>query len=179
MKTNFTRGRSECHPVSEAVNSLDGQRGMVNKRQVSGSVSRFIRLAAWAIRPQIKRGRHMKALIAIALLALSSIASAHDIVATWQHATTRTDGTPITGTRSYSLRLYRGTELVSSANPTGTGHEFTGLTEGAYTLRIATIEGSRQGPDSDPVAVEIPFPPSAPTGLNPVVRIRVDITVER
>jgi hypothetical protein len=51
MKTN--RGRSECHPVSEAVNSLDGQRGMVSKRQVSGSVSRFIELVTRAVRPLI------------------------------------------------------------------------------------------------------------------------------
>jgi len=53
MKTNPTRGRSECWNVSEAVNSLDSQRVSVNKRQASGSVSRFISLVSWAIRPII------------------------------------------------------------------------------------------------------------------------------
>lgn len=53
MKTNSTRGRSECWHVSEAVNSLDSQRVAVNKRQVSGSVSRFISLVSWAVRPLI------------------------------------------------------------------------------------------------------------------------------
>jgi len=53
MSNDSTRGRSECWHVSEVINSLDGQRVAVNKRQVSGSVSRFIRLAAWAIRPLI------------------------------------------------------------------------------------------------------------------------------
>jgi hypothetical protein len=53
MSNDSTRGRSECHYVSEAVNSLDSQRAMVNKRQVSGSVSRFIGLVSRAIRPII------------------------------------------------------------------------------------------------------------------------------
>ena len=53
MKTNSTRGRSECWNVSEAVNSLDSQRVSVNKRQASGSVSRFISLVSWAVRPLI------------------------------------------------------------------------------------------------------------------------------
>jgi hypothetical protein len=57
MSNDSTRGRSECHPVSEAVNSLDSQRGMVNKRQASGSVSRFIGLVIRAIRPPLN---HMK-----------------------------------------------------------------------------------------------------------------------
>lgn len=115
----------------------------------------------------------------VLLMLLPFTVMAHDIDVTWSHATTRTDGTAITGTRSYSLRAYRGTELVASANPTGTAHTFTGLAEGVYTLKIATIEGGRQGADAPPITVDIPFPPSSPTGLKHVVRIVIDVSVTR
>ena len=113
------------------------------------------------------------------LMLLPFSVMAHDIDVTWQHATTRLDGSTITGERAYIIRLLRDGQEIARAGAVDTDHSFTGLDSGAYQVAISTIEAGMVGPESAPVDVVIPFPPEAPTGLTPVVRIRIDITVER
>lgn len=110
-------------------------------------------------------------------LLLSAHALAHDITYTWTHATTRTDGTAITGARSYVLNVSKGGVTVANVTATGTTHTVTGLSSGEYVARIATVEAGMTGPYSVPVTTIIPAEPSAPAGLRGVV-ITVNVTIQ-
>ena len=117
-------------------------------------------------------------MLAIALLlSCASQAFAHDIIFTWLHATTRTDGTAITGARSYVLNVSKGGVSVANVTATGTTHTVTGLTSGEYVARIATVEAGMTGPYSAPVTTIIPAEPSAPGSLRGVV-ITVNVTIQ-
>jgi len=111
------------------------------------------------------------------LLSCAFQAFAHDIVFTWSHATTRIDGSPITGARSYVLSVTKGGVSVANATATDTTHTITGLTSGEYVARIATVEAGMTGPQSAPVTVIIPAEPSAPAALKGVV-ITVNVTIQ-
>lgn len=114
----------------------------------------------------------------VLLLSCASQAFAHDIIFTWSHATTREDGKPITGERSYILKLMRGGEEVGRIGVVGTDYTFTGLDSGDYQGVIATIEGGMVGRDSAPVDVSIPFPPSAPSDLRHSITVTVNVTIQ-
>lgn len=78
-----------------------------------------------------------------------------DIGYTWTHATKRTDGSAITGLRSYVLTVTKDGAVIATATTSGTEHAVTGLGPGEYQARIATVEDSRTGPQSDPITVVI------------------------
>lgn len=110
------------------------------------------------------------------LLSCASQAFAHDITYTWTHATTRTDGTAITGARSYVLNVSKGGVSVANVTATGTTHTVTGLSSGEYVARIATVEAGMTGPYSAPVTTIIQPEPSAPGSLRGVV-ITVNVSI--
>lgn len=112
----------------------------------------------------------------MAVMMLSTMAQADDIVYTWGHSTTRTDGVTITGPRSYVLNVTKAGVNVANATTAGTTHTVTGLSSGTYSARIATIEAGRQGPWSEPITTVIESPPSAPGSLRGVV-ITVNVTI--
>ena len=152
-KQPTTEARRNAGGACKAGN-LTGVRPPVNNAQPRLACWPFLRVAAPVA---IRR--------LLFLMALPVVASAHDIEFTWQHATTRTDGSQITGERVYDLRLTRDGVEVGRAAPTGTDHTFTGLEPGSYRGTIRTVEAGMVGPESAPVDVVIPFPPSAPSGL--------------
>lgn len=115
--------------------------------------------------------------IVVLLGLISGIANAADINYTWNHATTRLDGAPITGARSYVLTVTKGTATVATATSTGTSYTVTGLTSGDYVARIATVEAGLTGPQSAPITVNIPAEPSSPGSLRGVV-ITVSVTIQ-
>lgn len=120
----------------------------------------------------------MKKILLAALFSLmSAISLADDIAYTWTHSTTRTDGTPIVGTRSYVLEVSKSDVVVATATPTGTDHTITGLSSGTYSARIATVESGRQGPWSPSVTTIIDAPPATPGSLRGVV-ITVNVTIQ-
>ena len=111
------------------------------------------------------------------LLSCASQAFAHDIIFTWSHATTRTDGKPITGERSYILKLMQGGKEIKRIGVVGTDYTFTGLESGEYQGVIATIEGGMVSEDSAPVEASIPFPPSAPSDLRHSITVTVNVSI--
>lgn len=119
----------------------------------------------------------MKRLIAAALIALAPLAQADDITYAWEHATTREDGSAITGIRSYVLEVSRAGVIVATAGPTGTAHTVTGLGAGTYSARVATVESGRQGAWSPAITTTIDAQPAAPGSLRGVV-VTVNVTIQ-
>lgn len=88
---------------------------------------------------------------------LCNLASAADVVLTWDAATKRQDGTLITGTKTY--RLYETVGTVAKPAITLPGdtlkHTILNVTPGQYSYQISTVEGTNEGPKSDAVSVLI------------------------
>ena len=90
--------------------------------------------------------------------------------ATWDPTTTRTDGSPVTGTISYLINI--GSFTASTTEPTFTFvPEQIGLVEGDYVFEVRSQEevgstGRVSAPAQFPFTVEVtPADPSAPTNL--------------
>lgn len=122
----------------------------------------------------------MRKLLAM-LMMLSTMAQADDIVYTWQHATTYTDGSAITATgeRSYILHVSKTndfTVLEKNLGATGTTVTADKLSAGTYYARIATVVAGRTSAWSPTISTKIDAPPAAPGSLRGVV-ITVNVTI--
>lgn len=117
-------------------------------------------------------------LLICALLALAPLAQADEpaVNYTWQDATTRTDGKPITGQRHYVLTIQHDNDPAFTVETAGTSHLVDPALYGTYTARIATVEDGRRGSDSAPVTVEVKAPPASPDGLGGDVTYNVDLS---
>lgn len=114
-------------------------------------------------------------LIAVVMLATMA-AQADDIVYTWTHATTRTDGSAITGARSYVISVQRTGAPAIELTATGTTATAANLDPGTYSAKIATVEAGRAGPWSAPVVATITAPPAAPGSLKGVT-VTINVTI--
>lgn len=79
----------------------------------------------------------------VALMPITS--SAADLVYVWEQSTTREDGTQITGERGYSIKYsVNNSETVVGVGDV-TSYTIAGVSEGVYTMQIATIESGLMG----------------------------------
>lgn len=90
-------------------------------------------------------------LIAFLIIGLSCVNGyAADIQLTWEEATLRTDGKPITGTKTYNLYHQVGAneETVTSIEGAITGHLVSDVVSGVHVFRISTVEDELEGGSS-------------------------------
>ena len=105
----------------------------------------------------------IRALLITALLLICNVASATDILLTWDAATKRVDQSLITGQKEY--RIYQSVDKVAKQPVTLPGtvlsHTILDVVPGTYVFQISTVEDGYEGAKSVPCAKTVNAAPGA------------------